>query len=685
MSAMIRFLADFCRDHPLEEKIFVCPSFVTGRQIGEALAREAGSWINLRFVTVPALAAEVMAKRGGAGAGKPMTSSAGLALTDRLFRELLAEGKLDYFVLAGASPGLSRSLHRAIRELRLNGLTSADIRPASFLVEQKGREIALLLDRYERALAADGLLDLPGLLEVAVKASVQPPFGSAWILCPTDMRFSRLEADLVRTAAAGRFVLVPSDPVIGLERPPQCWPASAPVDLSAAGRLSWFFEPRQAPPVGKEAGIEIFRALGPANECREILRRLYTEKIPFDQAEVLTPAGSPHATVFYLLAARTNLPVTFGDGIPVCFTSPGRLFFGLAAWLANDFSSDELCRLLETGDLALPGGASGGPLPARTACRHLRNAMIGWGRERYVERLAALRDGKKADLASLSSRLASASARLEVFRGFSLNATGTYGDRGQVYNGSIVTVTTRSGVAGSTLRAGKRWLELALAGSRGLGVNTTPDGQQGEVQMWSGEATLSSSWRWLSLSTGYDRTRNTDDLLIFGNYDVERVHASAQHGIRAFSLSATAEDVRTTRGLGASLVQTRQQTYSGTAALTTRRGTVLSLNAGSFWSNTAPNLDRTLFYGGSYDIRLYRSLHLSAWARRERVLATQRLLDQQNLYAFASIEYALRLLSVGLEYRYNEQLLNEQGLLNPFQFRGHQLRLRLTRSFGIRR
>jgi len=294
-------------------------------------------------------------------------------------------------------------------------------------------------------------------------------------------------------------------------------------------------------------------------------------------------------------------------------------------------------------------------------------------------------DRQNSDLASLSSRLASASARLEVFRGFSLNATGTYGDRGQVYNGSIVTVTTRSGVAGSTLRAGKRWLELALAGSRGLGVNTTPDGQQGEVQMWSGEATLSSSWRWLSLSTGYDRTRNTDDLLIFGNYDVERVHASAQHGIRAFSLSATAEDVRTTRGLGASLVQTRQQTYSGTAALTTRRGTVLSLNAGSFWSNTAPNLDRTLFYGGSYDIRLYRSLHLSAWARRERVLATQRLLDQQNLYAFASIEYALRLLSVGLEYRYNEQLLNEQGLLNPFQFRGHQLRLRLTRSFGIRR
>ncbi len=159
------------------------------------------------------------------------------------------------------------------------------------------------------------------------------------------------------------------------------------------------------PPPEKETRIEIFKALGTANECREILRRLYAEKLPFDQAEVLAPAGSPHATVFYLLAARTGLPVTFGDGIAVSFTSPGRLFFGLAEWLSNEFSSDDLCRLLETGDLVLPCGDPEAPFAARTACRHLRNAMIGWGRERYLERLAALRDGQKADLVTRSCEI----------------------------------------------------------------------------------------------------------------------------------------------------------------------------------------------------------------------------------------------------------------------------------------
>lgn len=401
MSAVVRFLAAFCGEHPFDEKILIVPSFVTGREIGEALARESGSWINVRFITVPALAAEILERQGQGAAAKPMTASAELALTDRLFRELLAQGRLDYFGRAGASPGLARALHRAIRDLRLDGRSSADLRPDRFLVGRKGRELALILDLYERALEEDRLLDLPALLARAAAAAGKP-LGSSWVLLPVDQRLRRLEADLVKNAGAGRLVPVPGDAVIGLERPRQCRPAQTPGDLSLAGRLSWLFAPRQAPPEKEEPGIEIFRALGLANECREILRRIYAGKIPFDRVEVLAPSGSPHATVFYLLAARTGLPVTFADGIAVSFTAPGRLFFGLAEWLMNDFSSDDLCRLLETGDLVLPGGDSGGsdgaPVAARTACRHLRNAMIGWGRDRYIERLAALRDGKQADL-----------------------------------------------------------------------------------------------------------------------------------------------------------------------------------------------------------------------------------------------------------------------------------------------
>lgn len=406
MSALIRFLADFCREHSLDEKVLVVPSFVAGRQIGEALAREAGSWVNLRFVTTPGLAAEVLQKSGAAGAARPLTASAELALVDRLFREALAEGRLDYFGRAGASPGLAQALHRAVRDMRLDGLSSADLPAERFLVPQKGRELALLLERYERALEEENLLDLAGLYAEAsrVRGAARP--GPFRLLCPADLPLARLEAALVRAAAGGEPVLLPGEPVFGLESPPSPWPTVPAGDQAGAGRLSWLFDPRRPMPAGKaaETRIEIFRALGPANECREILRRLYAGRVPFDHVEVLAPPGSAHATIVYLLAARTNLPVTFGDGVPVSFTSPGRLLFGLAAWLGDNFSSEGLCRLLENGDLVLPSGATGEPLAARTACRHLRSAMIGWGRDRYPDRLAALRDGKKADLEVLKRR-----------------------------------------------------------------------------------------------------------------------------------------------------------------------------------------------------------------------------------------------------------------------------------------
>ncbi|MEN6310371.1 MAG: PD-(D/E)XK nuclease family protein [Acidobacteriota bacterium] len=398
-NAMIRFLADFCRDHPLDEKIFVVPSFIAGRQIGQALAGAGEGWVNLRFLTPAALAQEIVERNGGSASRKTLGSAAQLALTDGVFRKPLAAGALEYFGRPEASPGLIRAVFRAIQDVRFAGLAGADLRPEFFLVERKGTEIALLVEGYEHALEEKGLIDTAGLLSMAVRIAAAAPSPSAWHLSPMDIPLRRLESELIKAAAGERLVLVPGDPVHGLRRPRHCWPVPQGTARGGEpGRLSWLFAPREAPAGAKTGGPDIFRALGPWNECREIIRRIQAKKRRFDEAEVLPPPGSPHPVLFHLLSVEMGLPVTLEGGIPVSFTSPGRLFFGLADWLADDFSAARLCRLLESGDLILPPGGAGTAPSGRTASRYLRNAMIGWGRDRYLDRLAALRAGLEEDL-----------------------------------------------------------------------------------------------------------------------------------------------------------------------------------------------------------------------------------------------------------------------------------------------
>jgi len=427
---MIGFLAAFCREHRLDEKIFIVPSFSLGHQIGEALAGAGEGWVNLRFVTLPALALEVAAVELAALGKKQAGETDLLVLVDGLFRELKSGGRLEYFGTLHPTPGVARALHRAIQSLRLAKVRSADLAPSAFKREEKARDVALLLGRYEKILEERNILDRPGLYRLALESikserpaasaiselararrsdGKQPgePGGekrAAWHLCLEDQGLCGLEKDLVEAVARPALVHVPRDPVAGLERPRHWWgpgsgsPAPPAAPSSDAERLPWLFDPAAAsPPVG-DGTLKSFRAVGPGNECREILRRIAAGKTRFDEVEVIHPPGPAYPAIFHLLAERARLPLTYAAGIPVSFTSPGRIFTGLADWLQNDYLAADLSRLVESGDLELlPGAADDSSVSLRISL-YLRRAMIGWGRERYSECLTRFRAGREADL-----------------------------------------------------------------------------------------------------------------------------------------------------------------------------------------------------------------------------------------------------------------------------------------------
>jgi len=404
VNATIRSLAGFCRDHPVEEKVFVCTSFVVGRQIGEALARESGSWINLRFVTLPSLASEIAAVELSRSGLRLAAGSELLVFVDALFRELKDGGRLEYFKELRPSPGISRALLRAIDRLRMEGLTSGRIDPGLFAVAAKGRDIVTLSAHYESRLEAAGGIDLAGLFTLAADvAGRSSDREKAHVLCPADTALSRVEKAFLEASSGGRLAFVGRDRVHGLERPRHFQAAdearrpSPPAAATDAERLTWLFDPKGAPPPFNDGSVEIFRALGPMNESREVLRRIVGAGVAFDDVEMVCPPGPAYAAALHRLSLRVGLPVTFAEGLPLSLTRPGRVLEGILEWIEEDFLASTLCRLVESHDLRLPSSGAGGDIPPRSASRHLQKALIGWGRGRYVSRLEALRKKTEAE------------------------------------------------------------------------------------------------------------------------------------------------------------------------------------------------------------------------------------------------------------------------------------------------
>ena len=286
--------------------------------------------------------------------------------------------------------------------------------------------------------------------------------------------------------------------------------------------------------------------------------------------------------------------------------------------------------------------------------------------------------------ATTTAQLASASGRYEAVRGLSLSALATGGTHGQVVGDVPTTVFTRSGQIGADYRARARWLDASAGVTRGRGLNQTPEGRIGSLRAASEQVGFSISPRGISLSAGFEHSRNEDEILDYGNFSVERTHASVQGQAGPIALAATWEHSFVERGRGETFATNLQQVFTLSASHRVGRDTQVTAQAGGFSNRTQFGFDRAQFAGASVESQLRRSLHASAWIRQELTTATETGLDQTTFAWLAQLEYRLRLFLFSIEYRQNDQDLQYGTLVAPYQFRGHQLLLRISRKFGLR-
>lgn len=387
MRALLEHLQRCCVERPWQEKILLVKDFREGDRIREALARHSGSFAHLRTFTPQSLALylveDIMVRRGW----RYRDGHYLLPILEQALSELSSRGEITYLDRPPGAASLGPLLLRAILELRMAGLEAGDLPGEAFVTPARGREMKAVLEGFQRLLVQGGILDGAALVRLALEQL--PQIDSRWrealYLIPQHLDMDALTYRFLELFTRGCREVLPAEPVWGLEyeggehfKPEE--------GASASSVLSWLYDVEEAPAPGDS--LELFCAYGTGNEAREILRRVQSQGMRWDQVLVAYTRRELYVPLFFALAAEYDLPVSFGQGVPVYMTAPGRLALGILRWLQENEDSRILARLWREGAVESSSPEEEG--------RWLR-CCPRWGREETLAALEELDQGGMND------------------------------------------------------------------------------------------------------------------------------------------------------------------------------------------------------------------------------------------------------------------------------------------------
>ena len=403
VSRLISNLGELLSERPLEEKWLIAPSRRIGFQWLDQVTLSGVPVLNVHVKTIQTLALDLaMPLMGERGLGFVRGARAELIAGDAFDRLKRSRGG-GYLASLEMSAGLARTLSASLRELRLAGLTSEELRDEDFEVAEKGDEIAALLALYEEGLRQSAMADYAEVLRMAA-ARLRDDDGAVpqdiVVMMPADSRddLRGLERSLWMSVPAGRTLVLGTDEPAGPDSDAPQQGTGGRTDLEL---LRWTKTPADAPAPQSDGTASIFRAVGEVNEVREVLRRCAESGVPFDQVEVIHTDGATYVPLIYELVSSIeaceweDVPVTFAEGVQVRYSRPARALIGWLSWMREDYPQSVLVRMVQDGLLEVPLRA-GERRSFTSLAALLRSVPIGNGRERYApvleRRLASLEE-----------------------------------------------------------------------------------------------------------------------------------------------------------------------------------------------------------------------------------------------------------------------------------------------------
>jgi len=435
LSNLINQLAAICRENRLGEKIVIAPSLAIGHQIGDALAQSGTSWVNLRFESIRTLVDAVVGFDLAEEGVTVLSRAQALALVEKACDRAIGAGSLEgathsrqrtsesYFASLADRPGLRRAVQRSIDDLRLAGVRVGTVPANVFEDERKAGDLSKIVSAYDQELVSGKFIDRSGVLARAISrleggGERAWPADAVWVLLD-DVELSSQEERFLELASEGKLIRIRGGsaaregviPTVergireGDRRPNDNTKrdsrrrATAQIPRSTLGMTHaedssssivqlelWNRKP--------EAKFEFVRARGEENELRAAFRSVLADDGQFDSAEILYTRQETYLPLGYELSSEFEIPCTFAQGIACSYTRPGQAALAFLRWVGNGWEASTLQAAVRGGSIALGNAAESKSsedvsLSPTSFARILGDARIGWGRDRYRERLEA--------------------------------------------------------------------------------------------------------------------------------------------------------------------------------------------------------------------------------------------------------------------------------------------------------
>lgn len=376
MHSLVNELNQICTQFLLKEKVVIVDSFEIGEQINEAFIKSGQRAINLKYKTVPNLAMNLVELHGE----EPITvldGTVGVHFTYNILKELKNQRKLCYFSEMEITPSFSHAIYSTLQNLRLAGYNAEKLRKDAFLAPEKAEDLAAILTEYEKMLETNHFTDKASILTKAIHFAQR--IKKTVFILQSNLHLTHLEEQLLgQILPEGSFKL-PLAPVLGINIP----------ERSSLSSISWG-EPTPLSCLYQldEAGegtvnIDIFTSKTEEMEVKHVLEKIKSSTLPLDECFVFYTNADSYIAPFFNLAQKLDIPITFGEGLPVVYSRPGRLVSGIITWIQSNYSVHSLINLLNEGLITL-----GDDSPSKSKIvRLLRDLQIGWSKERYLKQL----------------------------------------------------------------------------------------------------------------------------------------------------------------------------------------------------------------------------------------------------------------------------------------------------------